>query len=61
MTKSLRKKIFTVCAVLFFAVAGYHVVQTYQEDKEEAIFETFLLITIVGYQVLLSNLEKLPE
>ena len=62
MSKSLRMKIFGVFTLLFFGICGHHIVETYETNRKEAVFEGFLLVTIASYHaVLWRNLQQQPE
>lgn len=62
MSKGLRLKIFTATGILFVLVCSWRIVNTFQKDKEEAIFEGVMLTSFIGYHgYLLRSLQQQPE
>lgn len=49
MSKSLKYQIFKATGILFILLSGWKIVETYQIDKERALFEGALLATIAAY------------
>jgi len=45
----MKAKIISIVGLVFFLLCAGRIYNTYQVDKEEAVFESFLLAAIAGY------------